>query len=351
MPPGAAMTEVDKLETARGHAGMRGFAVFASAVRFIAVAAAVAAVAAAPAGARSAGIGFMYIPQHVVQGDDARVSVRVQPTGSRCTLNVRYFGGTLQGGIAAATATNGRATWTWHVPADVQAGPAKATVRCSRVGSTTRRLMIVGRLIEPRITVEKSGYSIRPQLGGGSRLSYGLMLHNDSPTKDATSVQIQVNFVMPDNHLLGTDTQQIDGIAAGADFAFGNMVTFPGAAPIARLEVVIRVDAYKPHTLHDATLANIHLVPQLFDSQWLGSIEGELQNTDPTLALQSTRMFAVVFDPAGNIVGGGSGFTFGMLAPGVRQFIKLSSGLDAIPMERAASTRVSMVATWKQPGT
>jgi hypothetical protein len=323
--------------------------VLANAVRLIAVAAATAAVVVAPASARSTGIGFTFVPQHVVQGEDARVSVRVSPTGSRCTLNVKYLGGTPQGGLAAAVATHGRVTWTWHVPADVQAGPANATVRCARAGKTSRRLVIVGRRVEPRITVDRSGYSIRPQAGGGSRLSYGLILHNES-TKDATNVRLQVNFVMADNHLLGTDTQRVGGIAASSDFAFGNRVSFPGSAPIVRLEVVVTVGAYQQHSLHDGTLANIHLLAQRFDPAWLGSIEGEIQNTDPTQTLQSTQLYAVVLDSGGNIIGGSNGYAFQSMQPGVRQFIKLTTGCDAIPAEKAASTLVSMVSTWQQPG-
>lgn len=60
---------------------------------------------------------------------------------------------------------------------------------------------------------------------------------------------------------------------------------------------------------------------------------------------------AVIFDDAGNVIGGGSGFAFQTLPPGARQFIQLSYGLDAIPMIRAASMLVSITSTWKQPGT
>src|SRR5882724_11379801 len=92
-------------------------------------AAALVAVSAGPAAARSAGIGFSLMPKHVVQGKDAKISVSVRPAGVRCTLSVRYHGGAVQGGIGAAVAAGGHASWTWHVPTDVQAGSALATVR------------------------------------------------------------------------------------------------------------------------------------------------------------------------------------------------------------------------------
>ena len=324
----------------------------ATAARFIAVVAVVAA-AAVPASAqagstRSSGISLSFISKKVVQGEAGRVSVRVRPTGSMCTLAVVYQGGTSQPGIGATPATGGRATWTWTVPADVQAGPATATVRCARAGAIKRSVMIVGRLVEPKITVLKQGFSTKPQFNG-TKLSYGLILHNDSPTKDAMGVHVQVNFVMGDNNLLGTDSQGIDGIPAGGDFAFGRSVTFPGAAPITRLEVVIQVDKYAAPSVHNPVLANMHLVPQVYDTKWIGTVEGEIQNTDPALLLQSANLSAVVFDANGNILGGGSGFAFQSLPPGARQFVQLSNGFDAIPTEQAASVMVSVTSSWKQP--
>ena len=323
----------------------------ATAVRLTAIAAAaLVAVSAGPASARSTSIGFTVLPQHVVQGNDAKISVRVRPLGARCTLSVRYHGGALQGGIAAATAVGGRVSWTWHVPIDVQAGSALATVRCAHAGSASRSLVIVGRLVEPKIVVLKQGFSIRPNsFGTGSRLSYGLILHNGSPARDAQKVTIQVNFVMADDHLLGTDTQHVDDIGAGSDWALGNTVSFPGAAPITRLEVVIQVGSFAPQSIHVPTLANIHVVPEIFDPKWVGTIEGELQNTDPLLTLQNAQLYAVVFDPAGNIVGGGTGFAFQPLPPGARLFLQLT-GFDVIPIENAASAMISISPTWLQPG-
>jgi hypothetical protein len=324
--------------------------VLAIAARFIAIVA-VVAVFAVPASARSTGVGFTFVPKKVVQGEDGHVSVRVRPSGSTCTLIVRYQGGTTQPGLGAAVATGGRVGWTWKVPTDVQAGPATATVRCARAGAISHSLIIVGRLIEPKIDVVKMGFTTRPNsFGSGTKLSYGVILHNEATDRDALDINVQVNFVMADNNLLGTDTEHLDGIPAGGDYALGHMVTFPAAAPITRLEVVIQVAKHAAASQHNPTLANMHLVPQLFDPSWLGTIEGEIQNTDPLLILQSANLSAVVFDSAGNVLGGGSGFAFQALPPGARQFIQLSNGFDAIPTDKAASAMVSVTSNWKQPG-
>ncbi|HZR96570.1 MAG TPA: hypothetical protein VFA56_12805 [Gaiellaceae bacterium] len=321
----------------------------ATAARFIAFVAVAAAVAVAPASARSSGIAIAFMPKKVVQGEDARVTVSVRPSGSRCTLGVRYQGGTPQPGLPAVVAATGVATWTWQVPSDVQAGPAAATVRCNRAGSVQRRLMIVGRLVEPKIAVLKQGFTTRPSPLQGTRLSYGVILHNDS-AKDAKNVSVQVNFVMGDNNLLGTDSQRVDVIGAKSDYALGHMVSFPGAAPITRLEVVVQVEKYEAPVTHNLVLANMHLVPQTFDTKWLGTVEGEMQNTDPSLILQSATLSAVVFDGAGNVLGGGSGFAFQQLPPGTRQFIQLGMGFDPIQFEDAADVMVSVSSSWKPPG-
>jgi hypothetical protein len=307
-------------------------------------------VSAGTASARTSGIGFTYASQHAVQGTNARIAISVRPAGVRCSLSVRYQGGTPQLGLSPATAAGGHASWTWQVPITVQAGPAKATVRCARAGSNSRSLVVVGRLVEPKISVAQQGFSIRPNsFGSGNRLSYGLILQNAAEL-DAMDVSVQVNFVMADDHLLGTDTQRITGIAAGSAYALGNSVSFPGAAPIVRLEVVVQVTGYAKATIHYPTLANIHIVAQPFDPNWVGTVEGELQNTDPTMTLSGAQLSAVVFDSAGNIVGGGNGFAFQPLPPGARLFLQMSNGFDVIPVQNAASIMVSVTPTWKQPG-
>jgi len=324
----------------------------ATAARLLAItAAAVFAVSIGSASAQGAGIAFSFLPGHVVQGNPARVAVTVRPSGVSCTLAVRYHDGSAQSGLARGTAAGGHASWTWTVPINIQAGLAKATVRCGRAGAVTRSVVIVGRLIAPKIVVKQQGFSTRPNAGMGTRLSYGLILHNDADRRDALNVVVQVNFVMADDHLLGTDSQQIDGIAAGSDFALGKTVYFRSGAPIVRLEVVVQVGSFGPHTFHYPTLANIHIVPSLSDAKWVGTIEGELQNTDPAMTLRAARLSCVVFDASGNILGGGSGVALQALPPGAREFLQLTNGFDVIPSESAASTMVSMIPTWQPPGT
>src|SRR5579862_3587677 len=122
----------------------------AKAARITALAAIAVLVAVAPAAARSTRVRAAFVPQHALQGKPARIAVKVSPAGVACTLQLRYHGGSRQQGLKRVVARGGRASWTWTIPTDVQAGPATATVRCGRAGTLTRGVVVVGRLAAPK---------------------------------------------------------------------------------------------------------------------------------------------------------------------------------------------------------
>jgi hypothetical protein len=213
-------------------------------------------------------------------------------------------------------------------------------------------MLIVGSLIPPRISVEKRGFSVRVRSYGGSDVSYGVILRNHSPNADAVNVTVLVNFVMADNNLIGSASTKIPLIPAGSDYALGSNLGFPGAAPVDRLEIVIQVDGLVKHTAgHQPALANVAIEPSLYDPGWVGDIAGELINDDSKLFLQSTSFSAVVFDSAGNVVGGGNGYSYGTLPPGTRMVFRLTGGgFNDIPLDKAASVMVTTTPTWKPAG-
>jgi hypothetical protein len=181
-------------------------------------------------------------------------------------------------------------------------------------------------------------------------VSYGLMLHNESKNQDALQVNVLVNFVMADNKLLGSESSNVGLIPAGGDYAYGDELTFPEGAPIDRLEVVVQVGAHGKQSALPPAIANLRVLPDPYDPGFVGSVEGELINDQPALELWNARLSTVVFDAAGNILGGGTGYAFQTLPPGTREFIKLTMGLKAIPITRAASAVVSVDPSWRQPG-
>jgi hypothetical protein len=273
-------------------------------------------------------------------------TVSVAGNGAFCALSVRYSDGEKQVGISGARSANGRVTWRWTLPQLTAPGPALLSARCG--GSTgTRKITVVGSLIPPKIVVTKSGWSVRPRLVG-STVSYGLLLKNPSPNVNAMRVNVQVNFVLADSRLIGTATQQVASIGAGETYNYAGQLTFPGTAPIAKLEFVILVGSReKAQKVPRPGLDNVAVIPGQFDPAWTGWVQGEVVNDHTTLMLKTTSLSAVLFDAAGNVLGGATGVAYNALPPGTRQVFKMTSGIDSIPYAKVASVSISAIPNWE----
>jgi hypothetical protein len=293
---------------------------------------------------------FSAAPRHAFPGKPTSVTVAARPAGVRCTLKVTYAGGARQTGLRATRATGGRARWEWLVPNGTKAGTARMTATCGRAGSVSRAFVVVGNVIPRRITVLQRGWSGRPARTRGTEVSYGVVLQNDAADRDARDVTVLVNFVDANNFVFGSATTRIDLIPAGSKYALGNAIDFPAEAPIAKLEVVVRVAGWAPRTAQPVTLAGVRVFPDERDPSWFGSLEGELINDHPTHVLSRAKLSAILLDAEGNILGGVRGQTSAALPPGARVFFKLTSGGRAVSSERVASAVVSVIATYVQPG-
>jgi hypothetical protein len=311
---------------------------------------AVLGVTSGPAAAqheRAAEVVFVAGQHRIVKGNEATVTIGVRPVGARCSLSVRYKGGTRQRGLPAVKASGGIATWTWTVPRNVKSGPARVTASCAGAGRASRTLTVIGGVIPASIHVVKSGWSVRPYPFGGTGVSYGVILANDSPQQDALDVTVLVNFVMSDNRLIGSATVRVSDISAGSQHAMGGELQFPGGAPIARLEVVVTIGRRGPATHTKPGISAVRVMPSVFEPQWCGSVEGEIQNDSATRYLQSAELSAVVLDADGNVIGGGTGYGFAPLPPSARVFFKIENGMRPIPLSKAASALVSVVPTYQ----
>jgi hypothetical protein len=303
------------------------------------------AVGAAPA--RKGAVRFVSVPRTAHQGKDAQVvaTVKSGTSGfSKCSLAVRYANGHHQA-VGFAYASGGRATWDWHVPTIAKPGRAKLTASCAGVGRATQFVRVVGRLTPPTIDVVKQGFSIRPEFSG-NKVSFGLLLKNPSPNADALKVYVLVNFLEANGHTLGTSSGTVDAISAGGTYAYGGSLSFPGAAPIVQLEVATQVGDGQPHANHQPQIDNVTIVPGRTDANWVGEVDGELINDQASLNLKNAKLSTVVFDAAGNIIGGGTSSAYALLPPGTREAFAIKSDVDAIPYARAASAMVSPLATY-----
>lgn len=301
---------------------------------------------ATSASGRAQTVQFIGGNSRVVQGNEATITVAVQPNGARCSLSVRYKSGARQRGLPVIRASAFHATWTWEVPRKVQTGPARITASCTGAGRATKRLIVIGQVLPPSVAVVKTGWSTRAYPFGGTGVSYGIILQNESK-RDALDVNVLVNFVMEDNRLIGSASSHISDIAAGSQHALGGELTFPAGAPIARLEVVAKIGKGGPATHTKPGVSAVRIVPSLFEQQWCGSVEGEIQNDSTSRTLQAAELSTVILDAEGNILGGGSGYGGAQLPPAARVFFKIESGMRPIPFYKAASALVSIVPTYQ----
>ena len=295
---------------------------------------------------RATGIRFVDGAHRVVQGNEISMTVSVSPSGVRCNAAVRYKGGKTQN-LPSVTAGGGRASWKWKVDRSTPTGQARAYVACGPAGRASRTFTVIGAVLPPAIHVVKSGWSVRPLPGGSSIVSYGVILGNDSQQRDALDVKVLVNFVMSDNRLVGSATVHVADIAAAQQHALGGDLLFPGGAPIARLEVVAVTGGGGPASHVFPGLSAIRVMPSPYEPAWAGSVEGEVQNDSPTLMLYQAELDTVVLDAAGNVIGGGHGIASAPLPPSSRMFFKITNGMRAIPIGKAASAIVSIVPTYK----
>jgi hypothetical protein len=301
---------------------------------------------AGAASGRTQAVTFVAGPSRVVQGNPATVSVTVSPAGARCSLSVRYKSGARQKGLKTVTAAGGTATWTWTVPRHVQPGVTHVTASCAGAGRATRTLTVIGGVLPPKIDVVQSGWSSRVYPYGGTGVSWGVILANTSKTRDAKNVQVLCNFVMADNRLIGSMTVNVSDIAAGSKHATGGELTFPAGAPIARLEIVVKIGDSAPASRSKPGISFIRLLPSTIEPAYTGSIEGEVQNDSPRRTIQFVELSGVVFDSGGNIIGGGTGFEAAALPPAARLFMKITNGVRPILYSHAASAMVSVVPTY-----
>lgn len=294
----------------------------------------------------SSGLKFLGA-KRAYQGKPYSVSVAAN-AGTSCTLTVRYADGARQAGLGAAQAVGGRATWKWTVPQVAAPGTATLKAKCG-AARAQRQITVVGTIIPPRIVVLKSGFSVRERQLGATA-SYGVVLKNTSPNATALKVSVQVNFVLADSRLIGTATQFIPSINAGATYNHAGSLNFPGSAPIKKLELVVLIGAReKSRPVPNPALDNVMAVPQTYDPAWTAWVQGEVVNSHPTKLLKNVQLSAVLFDAAGNVLGGATGSAYNRLPPGTREVFKLTNGIDAVPFTRIASISVSTIPTWETP--
>lgn len=288
-------------------------------------------------------VGFRFLPQKTFQGQPASLSVIARPSGVRCVPTIRYADGALQS-LRPAVARGNRASWNFKVPAKAKIGVATATVKCGRAGRISRGFGVVGPPAAPaKIEIKKSGFSqrVRPT---SRDVSYGVVLSNASPEKDALGISVIINFVDSTNRVVQTKTDTIAAIGAGTDFYLGGGTSIPDSTPVSTLEIVTRVGGQDMATKLGPPSSDVLVQAARFDPGWVGAVVGQVENDHPTKMLSAhATVTTVIFDASGNVLGGSRGASTGDLLPGVRAYFSASSGASSVPIDKAASAGVSVL--------
>ena len=310
------------------------------------------ALALAPGAGAAVSLRFSAVPAKVWQDQQATVAIAVRPAGVRCTLTVRYADGSMQRGLAAVRAVNGKARWTWRVPLTADAGAARVVAWCKGVGKLTRTVVVIGATdARAKVVVGETGFTQRPdRYCCGSTVSYGIVLRNPDVAYDAVSISVLVNFLNADGRILGSKSDRVAGIAAGSEYAFGGWMRLGAQTVVTRLEIVVITASRAPRTLHFPATTAIGFEQAVGDPGWVGAVAGELVNDNARMTLSRAKLSVIVRSPEGTILGGSTAYVSVALLPGTRVLWKALTGLKSIPIEQASSAQVSIEPTWVAPG-
>ena len=318
-------------------------------IALLAVLALAASAAAAP-GSHTASPGLVH------RGQPTAITFRAPQLARTCSAQLRYAGGSAQN-LAARKVRNHMISFRFQIPAAAPIGNGTWRVTCNKVTVRKGTFIVVDAASTlgedaPRVVVDKSGYSQRPdKTGPGSQLSFGLVLRNTSDTQDAENVYVIVNMVAGDGQLVGSKSQTIKLVPAGGTYDLGDHMALRTQVGVAKLELTVRVGAHEPKQAHlMPDFANVRILPNLYDPGWVGEVDGEIVNNVPDNTLQSATLSVIVFDAAGNSLGGGTAFAFASVPSGSRFVFLAQQGFSAIPLDKAVSTAISPNPTWMNGG-
>ena len=127
------------------------------------------------------------------------------------------------------------------------------------------------------------------------------------------------------------------------EYALGGDLNFPGVPPVSRLEIVAQIGESGRAQQRSRAPANVRVLPDRFEADSVGSVEGEIQNDSAAKTMErAPSSTTVVLDASGNVLGGQAGSASASLPPGSRQFFKIT-GLRGVQMGQVASLMTAAV--------
>lgn len=287
--------------------------------------------AAGTASARPSQVVFLTKPVSAAPGGTVQATVVVSTAVPRCTGTLRH-GKTSSSKVAAVVRL--RATFSWRLPVTAPPGAWTVAVQCGSAGSAVSTLRVTRPTAPPAaaIAVDKAGFSV-----AGTELGYGVVLRDTSPTRDVLGVTVTVNVVDAANHVLRTDTSVISGIAAGSTYYFGGDVFLDAGAVPASLQVTARAAGDQARRLDPPPVLGLTAAA---DAAGKTHVHGTLTNPSAKPMSSLARISGVVFDAAGNVIGGGVTFPGAPVGPNDHSDFDLP--VPGVTLDRIGSVQVSV---------
>ena len=295
---------------------------------YLGLAAVVALALAGGASARATGVSVQGLSKPVFTGQMITIHADVRPAGAECSLSIRYSSNRVQR-LGERTATARGINWGVRIPA-VPSGRARATVACGKAGTATTMFTVKHALQAPRVVIQRSGWSQRPNPRlGYSYTCFGLQVQNERTGLDAVRIALLVNLVDVDNRVLATDHLRIGRIPAGTTVYTGHQVKM-GLTAVARIEVVVVEATAKEMEPATPPLISDVVISMDLSGPYVGAIFGQLLNRSQ-LPMRSGEIGFLLQGVDGNVIGGGRGSARGPVSLGARELFKSSGSFDAVP--------------------
>jgi hypothetical protein len=296
---------------------------------------ATSAVAVTAAQARSPGIRLTLAFHRITQGDVEILNATVPRSGT-CSLTVRYANGRRQP-LGDYHEQGHQVSWEWLVPPRAAVGRAKARVACG--GSEARSgAFVVRRRPYSSVAVVQRGFTQLRNGRGGTNISWGVVLVNRSQ-QEARNVTVYANFLDAAGDLVLTDFVRVAGIAPGATYYAGSVADTAGFPVATRLVAVVNGTHDTPQTLASPDVTNV--LVSAGDGDGSTVVSGDVTNDGTTQLSSDAVIFAVLFDGAGKVIGGGLGFPPSALAPGAEGAFEIHTGPGGPPASSVSQVRLS----------
>src|SRR5262245_20979850 len=301
------------------------------ACRAIFLAGVAAAMLAAPASTRQAQVVFLMKPPGAVQGGDVHAIVVVSRAVANCQGTLRHARTALTQSVPVVRL---RASFSWRLPAGAAPGAWTIAVACGSAGSVSESLKVTKRAAPagvPTVSVDKSGFGV-----AGTSVGYGVVLRNTAGDRDALGVTVTVNVLDAGNHVLKTEVTRLAGIPASQTYYFGGVIFLDAGTTAASLQASVRVAEGHAKRFKPPDLADLHAI----DANGVAHVEGVLgnQGTRPISGL--ARITGVVFDAAGNVIGGGYTFPTGLVQP--NDHVQFDLAVPGVTVDRIGSVQASV---------